>query len=374
MLERTINDKRVQADDYLLAEKEGHAVGTTTSLSLTLWARGGAVPCQGVAWVGVTKAARRQGGDEPGIATLLMRETIRKAREREQVVSALMPFRASYYEHFGYGIVEQRNEWTIPLSILPKQPIHGFRFYEPGDRDAMARCRQRAVERGQCDIERSDGSWTAYLQKAHDGFLIVEDTGNEIASWMILLHEQENGRDYLRLESHDADSPEKFARQLAYLAGLQDQYHAVRLAAPTDLPLNWLFKERQLPHRPVNHTTAQLRTITRMQLRVLDHKRFIEAMRFPADRSLRVSVGVREAEGSISQFMIEIEQGFAKVKPTAGDMEFECDDRVWAAVVCGAMRAPAAAAMGLATCASPQACQALDIFAEGPAPFCSEYF
>src|SRR5947207_1217363 len=96
-------DARAQAGDFLLAERDGMAVGTSTSLSMTLWARGAAVPCQGVAYVGTIKTHRRGGsGGEKGIATQLMQESLRIARERKQVVSALMPFRASFYEHFGY--------------------------------------------------------------------------------------------------------------------------------------------------------------------------------------------------------------------------------------------------------------------------------
>src|SRR5258708_4987058 len=95
--------------DFLIAEQNGSAVGTTTSLSMTMWVRGAAVPCQGVAWVGTIKTHRRRTEAGDGVATQLMRETLRKAREREQVVSALMPFRGSFYEHFGYGFVERRN-------------------------------------------------------------------------------------------------------------------------------------------------------------------------------------------------------------------------------------------------------------------------
>ena len=45
---------------------------------------------------------------------------------------------------------------------------------------------------------------------------------------------------------------------------------------PADLPLNWLLKERQVPHRLVNHPTAEIRPYTRMQARVLDHARLID--------------------------------------------------------------------------------------------------
>src|SRR5829696_6854310 len=110
-------DGRPKAGDFLIAERDGEAIGTTTSLSMTMWVHGTPLPCQGVAWVGTIRTARRQAG--AGIASQLMHETIQRAREREQVVSALMPFRASFYEHFGYGVVENRVEWTVPLALLP---------------------------------------------------------------------------------------------------------------------------------------------------------------------------------------------------------------------------------------------------------------
>src|SRR5688500_12054115 len=103
-VDRLRNDRRTKAGDWLLAERDGVAIGTATSIALTMWVRGGAVPCQGVAHVGTIKTHRRKGGNGgPSVATVVMNETIRAARERGFVLSALMPFRGSFYEHFGYG-------------------------------------------------------------------------------------------------------------------------------------------------------------------------------------------------------------------------------------------------------------------------------
>ena len=53
-------DTRAKPGDYLLAERAGLPVGTTTSLSMTMWVRGAPIPCQGVAWVGTVKTYRRR--------------------------------------------------------------------------------------------------------------------------------------------------------------------------------------------------------------------------------------------------------------------------------------------------------------------------
>ena len=151
----------------LLARLDGDPVATATSYSMNMWVRGARLPCQGVAYVGTIKTRRRSGG----VASAVMAETLKKARERGQVLSALMPFRASFYEHFGYGLVERRAEWTVPLSVLPKGRVEGFEFVSEVD-PAMEACRQRMVEAGQCDIERSPGSWKVFGMNAREGFVV----------------------------------------------------------------------------------------------------------------------------------------------------------------------------------------------------------
>src|SRR5437588_7044371 len=98
------SDPRSVPGDFLVAEDGAEAVGTATALSMTMWVRGSPLPCQGVAYVGTIRTRRRGSGVGKGIASMLMKETLRTARERKQVLSALMPFRASFYEHFGYGV------------------------------------------------------------------------------------------------------------------------------------------------------------------------------------------------------------------------------------------------------------------------------
>src|ERR1700678_488314 len=65
---RTLSSRVAVAGDFLLAERDGTPVGTATSLSLTMWARGAPIACQGVAWVGAAKTERRKSGNGVWIA------------------------------------------------------------------------------------------------------------------------------------------------------------------------------------------------------------------------------------------------------------------------------------------------------------------
>ncbi|MDB5299958.1 MAG: family N-acetyltransferase [Phycisphaerales bacterium] len=369
-------DRRGVPGDFLLAEQDGQPVGTATSHSFSMWLRGGRIPCQGVGFVGTLKTHRRgsrsAGG---GVASRIMQETLRKAREREEVVSALMPFRGSFYEHFGYGFVERRWTWTLPLSTLPTGDFDGIEFYRAEDAPALAACRQRIVEAGECDIERGPAGWDWFMRKAEDGLLAVDrDPSGSIRGYLAFQHVHQNAKDTVNVTENGYEDLEGLRRQLHFLASLRDQYSFAALTLPADLPLNWLLRERQIPHRLVNHAVPEVRPCVRMQLRVLDHRRLIESMCLPTDARGKAAVAVQENEGHLSRFTIDVSEGRAGVSPSGSDGEFTCADNVWSAIVTGELPATQAVRLGLASVRDITAARLLDVFAQGPVPFCSEYF
>jgi predicted acetyltransferase len=377
-LERAGGNTWAKDGDFLLAERDGMAVGTATSLSMRMWVRGAALSCQGVAWVGAIKTARRRGGGEvPGVASAVMRETLRVGRERGCVVSALMPFRASYYEHFGYGLVERRSEWTIPLPILPSGPCDGWRFMKPEDRPALAAAWQRAVEAGQCDIERDMPCWNSRPKFEEEGMVMINrpDPAGPVRAYALLMHQSVPPRNLLRVAEWCADDPASFQSLLCFLGTLRDQYSSVMVIAPADWQLNRLLRETQITHRPVEHQTAEVRTHTRMQLRILDHRKYLQSLHLPARAAGKLSVAIHETEGDTVRLRLELAEG--RIEVTAGPAaaaDFECSDRQWAAIATGDLSATAAVQNGLAVQNTAGASQILDILSAGPLPFCQESF
>ena len=368
--ERLANDPRVVADDLLLARRDGAAVGTATSYSMNMWVRGQAFPCQGVAYVGTVKTSRRSGG----VASQVMGEVLRRGREREQVLSALLPFRASFYEHFGYGVVERRATWTIPLVALPGGSVDGFEFLEGAD-DARRACRQRMVEAGQCDVERTAGMWTHWTRQEDEGFVVGDRQADDsLASWFTWSIETVNGESIVEVDDIAFDSSQALLRGLRFFGTLRDQYSTVRLTLPADFQLNRLLREAQVPRRAVAHPTATVELYTRLQVRVLDHIRLINGLQLPREPRGGLVVAVTESEGTTSTFRIEFESGRALATETSAPPDVECVDRHWAAILLGDLPATRAAEMGLIKAHRPAATELLDAFAAGPAPFCNESF
>jgi predicted acetyltransferase len=369
------NDPRGKPGDYLLAELDGQTVGTATSFSMKMWVRGAQFPCQGVAWVGAIKTMRRRADKESsGVASQVMWEMVRKARERSDVISALVPFRASYYEHFGYGLVEWRNEWTVPMGILPSGDFEGIRFYEPGDFAARLQCLRRVNQLGQCAVERSEEYWHAPVLEAEAKTQIVDRPQKDgpVRGSMFLATQQIDGKFLLRVTEAVYEDLAALRRQLNFLSSLKDQYYAVQIQLPRDVPLPGLVKESQVMPRAANHPTSELRPYTRMMARVLDHKAFLEALHWPSDIRGAATVAVRESEGHESRFKVQIEGGRASVKPSDATPDFECTDRVWATVACGERKASDAIRWGMAR--GGEGANVLNALALGPAVYCHEQF
>jgi predicted acetyltransferase len=395
-------DVRASDGDFIVANSGSEDVGTATSLSMPLWMRGSPVPCQCVAWVGTIKTMRRarragpsaigqrhiakENGPSAGVASALMSHVLKIGRDRQQVVSALMPFRASFYEHFGYGLAERRAIWTIPMDCLSQGDSGGFRYATDADLPALLQCSKRCTENGRCDLEKTAESWQADQSRWDQGFMIVDSAernspdsvGNgAIVSYMLLGDLQEDRLRIANLIEQGADSLAALGRQLNLLATLRDQYDAVRLAIPADLPLNRMLAHNQLPHRTVTHPAPEVELQTRMQIRVLDHRRLLESLRLPNEGGAfrgGATIAVCESEGHHSRFRVEIQNGRCSVADSAAAPGATLKDSTWVSMVSGELNARTAAKLGLIEIAEPAALDLLAALSDGPVPFCNEYF
>ena len=374
-------DGRQKPGDFLLATRDGPSgsmdVGTATSLSLQIFLRGARLACQGVGYVGTIKTHRRGGSDgERGIASQLMDATIARARERGEPITALMPFRASFYEHFGYGNAEHRVEWNVPLALLPRGDFAGYRFYEKRDDATLVALRAIEAKNGQCDIVTDAAALANYQRTWPDGMTFVDQptAGGPIEAYLHVLEERGTQTATLNVEDWGAISPAAFARLLHLLASLKDQYTFARITLPSDLPLNRLLRETQIPHRQVDHPVATARPYTRMQVRILDHRKVLEAMTLLSAVSGKMTVAIKECDGDSTRLKIDLNQGRMTVAPTTGDCNVMMTDVLWASIVTGDLKASTARAVGLIPSSPDDAIALLDAFSAGPAPFCQEYF
>jgi predicted acetyltransferase len=344
-------------------------------MHLTMFARGGApLPCHGVAFVGAIRTERRKAkADGDGVATAVMKATVARGRDRGDVVSALMPFRASYYEHFGYGLVERRAVWSIPTSVLPSGDAGDWRHFEPAHLPGMLATKAVIARAGNCDIERPEATFRQMTEGENNTgwmFTLLDGSGGGVGGWCWAEVESEAGVMCLRVVEWGVQGATQFVQMLRLLGSMKDQYAKVTLRCPADWQLGRVLRESQVPHRPVAHGTAQMSVHTRMQVRILDHKRYLEALAWAPESKGSAVIAVKECEGHESRFRVTVEGGRASVSPSAETPQLTLRDVEWASVATGELAVSEALRWGLASGSAPL----LEALAWGPKPYTFEYF
>jgi predicted acetyltransferase len=108
----------------LLAEEDGRSLAAVTALRMQQNVRGSVHDMAGVASVATHPSARRR-----GLVRELMQRLLRQMRDEGCAVSALYPFRPSFYARFGFvGIPRQRT-----ATFAPEGLSHLVRAELPGD-------------------------------------------------------------------------------------------------------------------------------------------------------------------------------------------------------------------------------------------------
>ena len=97
----------------LVAEDDGVALAEVSAIPMQQNVRGSVYPMAGVAGVATQPLARRRGH-----VSALMRELLGRMRDTGYAVSALYPFRPSFYERFGYvGLPKVRTVTFAPADL-----------------------------------------------------------------------------------------------------------------------------------------------------------------------------------------------------------------------------------------------------------------
>jgi predicted acetyltransferase len=228
---------------------------TASVVEMTQNVRGALLPMGGVAGVATHPAGRRR-----GFARTMLTHVLADMRDQGQVVTALYPFRASFYERFGYvGIGAEPRATLRPRDLTPL-----LRADVPGEvtlaryPDAAAEVREvtetalRATHgmalRADPDLagaRATDGYWAAVarIDGRAAGYVAYEikEYGGELSVWRFL-----------------HDGPAARTLLLAWLARHTDQVETVSLPLrPGDDPAAWVtdldvtVASRQSPlHRP----------------------------------------------------------------------------------------------------------------------------
>lgn len=108
---------RYGAEAGLVGELDGRIAAFCLLLPLRQYVAGKPLACMGLSAVAIDPTYRRR-----GIAGELVREALRRARDRGHLCSALYPFKTAFYQRLGYGMAGRVEQYELPPEAFPDSP------------------------------------------------------------------------------------------------------------------------------------------------------------------------------------------------------------------------------------------------------------
>ncbi|MBY8872000.1 GNAT family N-acetyltransferase [Micromonospora sp. PLK6-60] len=222
----------------LVAEEDGEAVAAASAIPMRQNLRGRVLPMAGVAGVATHPLARRRGH----VRTLLHR-LLDEMRDEGHALTALYPFRASFYERFGYvGLPARRRVTLAPADLAPL-----LRADLPGElgwqRIAAGWTRYQAYTQRCLDDRHGFALFPEFravgLRDRDDRWLLTAQIGGGTVGAVTYRIDDHGGE--LVADDLLADDPYARALLLQFFARHVDQVDRVSFAVPADaLPELWL--------------------------------------------------------------------------------------------------------------------------------------
>jgi predicted acetyltransferase len=230
---------------WVAREAGGRAVALCALHSFRQWVGGTALPMMGLGLVAVSPAYRRRRA-----AARLVISGLRRARERGDLVSALYPFRVSFYESLGYGSAGEALQFVVPPATLPDFPERdGMRLVDTdADRQLLQSLYRRWSPGQNGQLERTPGMWTKALTE-RAGFLWSAASG-EPEGYVLVRYRPDLPPEKRFLEVEERGWVSRPARLGIYgwLASLGDQWSQVAYRAHPEERFSDFLREPRLPN------------------------------------------------------------------------------------------------------------------------------
>jgi predicted N-acetyltransferase YhbS len=338
---------------------------------------GAAMPMMGLAAVAVPENRRRQ-----GIGARLCHEAIDAAVERGDLLSVLYPFRPSFYERLGWGLVGELHEYRFRTDGLPTYPeAAAVRPAREEDQGPIAACYRRIVERANGPITRDHTIWGYRLTGEELGVrpiddhapptggddptrqAIVYDDGSGVGAYALLRYlPARAGRDgRIQIRELLAETETAYRGLLGHLATLADRWPLARhFARPGERFGDRLSDPRPPGHRPVRSLYfPTARVVQGPMLRVLDVPGALRQRPWyhasgGEGAAATFSIAVQDAQrpGNAGPWLVRVGQDGSEVEAQSGgggatpDAGLEADAATFARIFAGEVRASDAARLG----------------------------
>lgn len=367
------------ADTLMVGDDGGRPAAAVQLHPLRQWVGGELLPCTGIGTVAVSPAHRRR-----GVAAELMTAALHAAAERGDVVSALYPFRVSFYQGLGYGQAGEAQQYQVAPRMLADASERGQ--VELVDDDAtraeVLACYNEwaATQNGQ--VARSPRMWAELIPK-HDRVLVAyRDDGGAVRGYALAVYRADMpaAQRYLEVDELVWTTPASRRGLYAWVASLADQWQQVLIRAlPSHRLGDWL-REPRLPtgSAPPWQLWAPAATVMAgVMFRILDMQAAWQRRRVADNAALDAVIAVQDAQlgGNSGAWRIVSEGGRCNAERVADDnVGLRTDISTLSRMYAGALGATQAVTAGLAESSRPELLPHLDRLLALPEPWTFERF
>jgi predicted acetyltransferase len=366
--------------DTLFIGCDSHRVAAACQIHpLRQWIAGEAVPMTGVGTVAISPVHRKQGR-----AAELVAAALRAGRERGDIVSALFPFRVSFYQRLGYGLAGEALQYQIPAGTLPDSgERHRVELLEEEDvRDEALALYNRWAATHSGQLDRSPRVWRQVMTDAGRALFGYRSHRGELEGYALVIYRTDLAPQERFLEVDELVWATDPARRglYAWLGSLGDQWQQILLRAlPSERLCDWL-REPRLPHGAAPPWRLWAPSATLMSgpmLRLLDVRAAFEGRRVEPAPPIAVAIEVSDAlfEENCGSWRIALDAGRAIVERTGAlDVSLRMDISTLSRIYIGSLSPAAALRAGLLECDRPELLSVLDAALALPEPWTFDRF
>jgi predicted acetyltransferase len=342
--------------DVRVGEMDGQVVASLVLYPFTAFVRGQRVPVTGIGSVAVSPEHRRR-----GIAEMLLKTALREMRQRGDALSALYPFRDSFYRRLGYGVIEVAQQLAFSPALLPaSDEARRVRRLMLPDRPSVEALYERVALQGHFGLARRAEWWTQRLWTRTGDWVVYEGRRRgQLEGYLYYEVDSDAGPFKLAvtLTEFVASTPEAHRGLVGHLASLSDQVSEIHHIAPGDNSWLALLKTSQnlrpAVEMSVYHDTGNL--VNGLMLRLNDVKSALEHL--PVSTQARGEIALEVDDEVVPQnaraYRVRASEGRLKVSPESSRAgrtrlpRLVVEPDVLASMVGGALSPVRAAELGL---------------------------
>jgi predicted acetyltransferase len=366
--------------DTLLIGEDARGVAAACQLHpLRQWVGGEELRCAGIGTVAVSPVHRRR-----RVGGQLLTAALRAAAERGDVVSALYPFRVSFYRDLGYGHAADALQYQVAPDALADAPERSnveLLEADSGRAEALSLYNQWVrTQTGQ--LTRTPQMWKDQVPK-HDRALVgYRAASGQLEGYALAIYRADlpAAERYLEIDELVWTTPESRRGLYAWIASLGDQWRQVLVRAlPSHRLGDWISEPRLPPgSAPLWQLWAPAATLLAgTMFRILDVQRVWERRRVAEDAAIDIAFRVHDAQldGNCGTWRMVSENGAVHVeRGGAAPCTVQLDISTLSRIFIGAQPITAAVDAGLAACDRPELLQSADRALALPEPWTFDRF